>query len=168
MFENAIRLRCLHVALLLLVLLLCQSCGPSKAQIEARRAELESEKQAAIQQVKRIVNQPVKQLTRTDDMEVSTYRPGWFHDGALKPNFNNVDVRTTRETPYDKHQYVTSDLNAGVVFLGQELEFNAQIKYFYADRSLPKKKLSDEEMTEINQLYRVIGRCEKELAELQK
>jgi hypothetical protein len=59
-------------------------------------------------------------------------------------------------------------LNPGVVFLGQEVEFNAATKYFYTDRTLPKKKLSEEEMFEINRLYRIIGRCEQQIAELQK
>ena len=160
-FENIIRF-----PLFLLFLVFCQSCGLSKAQIEARRAELESEKQAAIQKVQSIVNQPVTPLRRTEDMRVSTYRPGWFHDGAATPDFNNIDVRTTRETPYDRSQYVTSDLNPGVVFLGRELEFNSMTKYFYVDRSLPKKKLSDDEMLEINRLYRIIGSCERQLAKL--
>ena len=101
-------------------------------------------------------------------MRVSTYRPGWFHDGAIKPDFNNVDVRASRETSYDKNQYVTSDLNPGVVFLAAELEFNPMTKYFYTDRSLPKKKLPEAKMLEINRLYRIIGRCEQELAKLKK
>ena len=101
-------------------------------------------------------------------MQVSTYRPGWFHEGAIKPNFNTVDVRATRETPYDPRPYVTSDLNPGVVFIGSQLEFNPMTKYFYTDRSLPKKKLSEAEMIEINRLYRTIGRCEQQLAELRQ
>jgi hypothetical protein len=68
---------------------------------------------------------------------------------------------------YDKYGYVNSDLNPGVVFIGQDLEFNSMTKYFYTDRSVPKKKLTEPEMLEINRLYRIIGRCEKELAQLQ-
>jgi hypothetical protein len=37
-------------------------------------------------------------------------------------------------------------------------------KFFYLDRSLPKKKLTNEEMVEINRLYRIIGRCDNELS----
>lgn len=44
------------------------------------------------------------------------------------------------------------------MFIGSELEFNKMTKYFYVDRTLPKKRLSDAEMVEINSLYRVIGR----------
>ncbi len=43
------------------------------------------------------------------------------------------------------------------------MEFNSQTKYFYADYTLPKKKLTEAEMVEINRLYRIIGQCEKKL-----
>jgi hypothetical protein len=135
---------------------------------QAQRAVLEAQMKNAIQEVQRIVNQPVTRLARTPEMKVATFRPGWFHEGAAKPDFNSVDVRATREVPYDQHQYVTSDINPGVVFVGRELEFNSMTKYFYTDRSVPKKKLSETEMLEINRLYRVIGRCEQELAKLPK
>jgi hypothetical protein len=39
-------------------------------------------------------------------------------------------------------------------------------KYFYNDFTVPKKKLTEAEMLEINQLCRVIGSCEKQLNEL--
>ena len=68
----------------------------------------------------------------------------------------------------DQAGYVTSDLNPGVVFIGSQLEFNSMTKYFYVDRTLPKRKLSEAEMLEINRLYRVIGRCEQQLAALLK
>jgi hypothetical protein len=146
---------------------LCQACS-HRAETAAKKAALESEMDAAVTEVQRIVNQPVTSLARNEGMQVATYQPGWFHEGASKPNFNTVDVRTTRETPYDQHQYVTSDLNPDIVFIGSELEFNPMTKYFYTDRSLPKKKLSEADMIEINRLYRIIGRCETQLAELQK
>jgi hypothetical protein len=130
-------------------------------------ADLEAEMNDAVSQVKQIVNQPVTSLPRTPDMQVATYRPGWFHPGAEKPDFNTVDVRTTQMGDYDQHEYVTSDLNPDVVYLGHELEFNPMTKYFYTDRLAPKKKLTEEEMLEINQLYRVIGKCEQQLDEIQ-
>ena len=49
---------------------------------------------------------------------------------------------------------------------GRELEFNAMTKYFYVDRTLPKKRLTEAEMLEINRLYRVIGSTEQKLAQL--
>lgn len=130
-------------------------------------AGIKSQMDAAMARIREIVNQPVTSLPRTPDMQVATYSPGWFHPGAETPDFNTVDVRTTQMFPYDGHQYVTSDLNPDVVFIGSELEFNPMTKYFYTDRSVPKKKLTEEEMLEINQLYRVIGKCEQRLDRLQ-
>jgi hypothetical protein len=120
----------------------------------------------AIARVRQLVNQPVVRLVRVPSMSVTIYSPGWFHEGAQKPDFNNVDVRASQEQIYDQHPYVTSDLNPGVVFNGSQLEFNANTKYFYTDRSLPKKKLTEPEMLEINRLYRIIGQCEQKLTEL--
>ena len=130
-------------------------------------AEVKSQMEDAEAQVREIVNQPVTSLPRTSDMQVSTYSPGWFHPGAEKPDFDTVDVRTTQTSPYDEQQYVTSDLNPDVVFIGPELEFNSMTKYFYTDRTVPKKKLTEEEMLEINRLYRIIGKCERQLDDLQ-
>src|ERR1039457_4737739 len=93
---------------------------------------------AAIQQVQRSVNQPVARYAHTAGMRVSTYKPGWFHEGASKPDFNNVDVRATQETIYDQHDYVTSDLNPGVVFVVRQLEFNAMTTHSCLHRFPPK------------------------------
>jgi len=148
---------------------LCQFCfaQQSAAAKQAQRPALEAEWKNAVQAVQRIVNQPVTRLPRTAEMRVATFSPGWFHDGAIKPDFNNVDVRKTQETKYEKHEYVTSDLNPGVVFIGKELEFNSMTKAFYLDPTLPKKKLSEANMLEINRLYRIIGRCEQQLGNVQ-
>ena len=100
-------------------------------------------------------------------MKVSEFSQGWFHEGATKPHFRTVDIRKTQEFPYDQSPYVTSDLNPGVVFVGRQLEFNAMTKYFYADRSVPKKRLTEAEMLEVNRLYHIIGRCEAQLNELE-
>ena len=127
----------------------------------------QAEMEAAIHQVEKIVNQTVLAYRRTPGMRVSESSPGWFHEGAIKPNFNAVDVRATQETPYATKEYVTSDLNPNIVFIGRQLEFNSMTKYFYTNRSLPKKKLTQAEMEEINRLYRIIGRCEQQLAQKQ-
>ena len=121
----------------------------------------------AISQVKEIVNQLVTAVPRTPDMQVSTYHPGWFDPGAEEPDFSSADVRTTQKFIYDQYEYVTSDLNPGVVFISHELEFNELTKYFYTDRTVPKKRLTEDEMLEINRLYRVIGKCEQQLDDLQ-
>lgn len=122
--------------------------GIGRANAEATRTE---------QQVVEIVNQPITHLPRSGSFTV--FSPGWFHAGATRPDFNNVDIRTTQERPYEGH--VTSDLNPTEMFIGSELEFNAMTKYFYTNRTLPKKRLSDTEMVEINGLYRVIGHDEQ-------
>lgn len=122
--------------------------GIGKANAEATRTE---------QKVVEIVNQPITHLPRSGSFTV--FSPGWFHAGATKPDFDNVDIRTTRELTYEG--YVTSDLNPAEMFIGRELEFNAMTKYFYTDRALPKKRLSETEMVEINGLYRVIGHDEQ-------
>src|SRR5262245_43513571 len=84
------------VALILALIGLSQSCSATAA----KRASLESEMNEAMDQVREIVNQPVNPLRRTPEMQVSTYKPGWFHDGASKPAFIAIDVRRTQDTSY--------------------------------------------------------------------
>jgi hypothetical protein len=157
-----------HVFLLALLLFLSGAMSVGAASRDEQIAAVKSQMNDAIFKVQDIVNQPVKQLKRTSNMvNVGFFSPGWFHQGATKPDFNTADVRARQEFPYEQYQYVTSDLNPGVVFLGNELEFNSRTKYFYTDRSVPKKKLTEAEMLEINQLYRIIGHCEQQLDELQ-
>jgi hypothetical protein len=130
--------------------------------------EIKSELADAIARVQQIVNQPVTALPRTPDMESEMFTyPYWFHEGAIKPDFGNVDVRTTQEFTYANQKYVVSQLNPNVVYLGSELEFNSMTKYFYTDRSVPKKKLNQLEMLEINRLYDIIGQDRERLARLQ-
>jgi hypothetical protein len=158
---------CLKTASVFLLLLLSSATFAAAASTDDQIAALKAQKDQAVASVQQIVNQPVTHLKQTPDMSVSVYSPGWFHEGANTPDFNNVDVRKTQELTYQGKQYVSSDLNPGEVFLGDELEFNSMTKYFYTDRSLPKKKLTEAEMLQINDLYRVIGRCNKQLEELQ-
>jgi len=115
-----------------------------------------AESARATARVIEIVNQPVTHLRLSGP--VAMFSPGWFHAGAQKPDFDTVDIRATQELLYSGASHVSSDLNPTEMFIGGELEFNAMTKYFYADRTLPKHRLSDSEMDEINGLYRVIGR----------
>jgi hypothetical protein len=142
-----------HIALVFVLALFCQACAESAASVPAQRANIASEMTEAMEKVAAIVNQRVEPILQTANMNVSTYHPGWFHDGASKPNFNTVDVRKTQDLQYGKYEYVTSDLNPGIVFRGSDVEFNGMLKYFYTDRHLPKKKLTEEEMLEINRLF---------------
>ena len=125
---------------------------PDSGHLQARAAEART-------RVIAIVNQPVAPLPRRTTAR--EYSPGWFHEGALKPDFSKVDVRTTQEFPYENEEYVTSNLNPSAMFPGRQLEFNSMTKLFYVDRTLPKKRLSEPQMIEINRLYRDIGRAER-------
>jgi hypothetical protein len=129
--------------------------------------DIRSELADAIARVKEIVNQPVEGLPRKPGMTVATASPGWFRPGAPKPDFNRVDIRNTQVFPYERYEYVTSDPNPDIVYSGPELEYNPMTKYFYMDWSVPKKKLNESEMLEVNRLYRIIGQDERRLAGLQ-
>jgi len=133
---------------------------------EGRLVAVELELTNAWQRVLQIVNRPARAYARPRHTQVFIFNEGWFHEGAMRPDFNNVDVRSHQDLVYAKYEYVSSPLNPGVVFLGRDLEFNSMTKYFYTNRSLPKCRLSEAEMAEINQLYRVIGRCEDEILQL--
>jgi hypothetical protein len=137
------------------------------ASTEDEIVALKAQKSDAIFKVQDIVNQPVTHLKRTPGMVGVAEYDFWFDPGAITPDFDHVDVRTSQDLQYQSYQYVTSPQNPGEVFLGSELEFNAQTKYFYTDRSLPKKKLTETEMEEINQLYRIIGHCNDQLYDLE-
>jgi hypothetical protein len=157
-----IKLICMVLPMLLLVPALAGA-----ASTEDEIAALKAQKNNAIFKVQDIVNQPVTHLKRTPGMVGVAEYDFWFDPGAITPDFDHVDVRTTQNLQYQSYQYVTSPQNPGEVFLGSELEFNAQTKYFYTDRSLPKKKLTEAEMEEINQLYRIIGHCNDQLYDLE-
>jgi len=128
-------------------------------------AALQVEQEQAIEQVVAIVNQPIPRFPRRSWAPI--FKGGWFHPGATAPDFDTVDIRKTQEFPYAKQDYVTSTANQKEIFYGPGLEFNAMTKYFYTDRTVPKKRLSEAEMVRINALYRVIGRDEKALAALE-
>jgi hypothetical protein len=117
-------------------------------------------------QVETIVNQPVTAYRYESDYPMGIYSPGWFHPGAMTPDFNNVDVRQSQQLIYT-NEWVSSDLTPNMMFRGSDLEFNAMTKLFYTNRSLPKKKLTEAEMLEINSLYRTIGHCQDEIGQLQ-
>jgi hypothetical protein len=158
-----------RISLLISVCLSALCCAARAAAQPATTTAIDTnavkaEMDSAIHQVEKIVNQTVPAYRRAPGMHWSEFHPGWFHEGANKPDFNHIDVRTTRETSgYEQHEYCTSDLNPGLVWKGTDLEFNASTKYFYTNRTFPKKKLTEAEMVEINRLYRIIGKCEQQL-----
>jgi hypothetical protein len=134
----------------------------SPETIDALQLELTN----AWHQVETIVCQPVPAFRRDEGYRVSEYSPGWFHPGAMTPDFNTVDVRKSQELIYTA-QWVSSDITPTMMFRGRDLEFNSMTKLFYTNRSLPKKRLSEAEMLKINSLYRTIGHCQSEIARLQ-
>ena len=138
----------------------------SSLDTQSQIAQVSADIEKAIERVVAIVNQPVAHIARDPAISVQIYSPGWFHPGANKPDFNHVDIRKTQELTYAPYPFVSSDLNPTEMFQGSQLEFNANTKYFYTDRTMPKKKLTEAEMLEINKLYRVIGEGEAKLAEL--
>ncbi|HEX3628035.1 MAG TPA: hypothetical protein VH280_21705 [Verrucomicrobiae bacterium] len=138
------------------------SAQSTNDQIAALQLQLTN----AWHQVEAIVNQPVPTYKRDDSYQISIYSPGWFHPGAMTPDFNRVDVRKSQEFNY-KSQWVSSDVTPTMMFRGSDLEFNAMTKLFYTNRDLPKKRLTEADMLQINSLYRTIGHCQSEIDRLQ-
>lgn len=134
-----------------------QVAAVQQAPSAAEPAGIRTERDVAVEAVKRIVNQPVEALPRRSGVRLGFFSPGWFHAGAVRPDFATVDVRKSQAFPYDKWEFVTSDITPSVMFRSSDLEFNTMTKYFYVDRSRPKKRLTEEEMLEVNRLYRIIG-----------
>ena len=140
--------------------------APIKAQQIGSSDLIAKEMESAVARVKEIVNQPVTKVPMGPSEGAALFKPGWFHSGALVPDFDHVDIRATQECAmYARWPYVTSDINPGIKFIGSELEFNSMTKFFYTDRSVPKKKLTESEMLEVNDLYRCIGKCLREMKE---
>jgi hypothetical protein len=111
----------------------------------------------AMEQIRKIVNKPARAYPRQPDVSIWVYRPAWFHEGALVPDFGTVDVRQTQTFDYGAHEWVSSDVNPTQMWRGEDLEFNSMTKYFYTDRNLPKRRLTEAEMLEINRLCRIVA-----------
>ena len=151
----------------LLALMNLGSALPAVAESRTDQiATLKKEKDDAFFRIQDIVNQPVTHLKRTPDMVVKNFTDWGQHD-FITPDYDTVDVRRSQQNMFDGYQYVTCDLNPGEAFIGNELEFNEMTKIFYNDFTVPKKKLTEAEMLEINQLCRVIGNCSRQLDELE-
>jgi len=132
-----------------------------------RSKALQTLRKRALDGVNAIVNQPVASVPLTRELQAAAFGPPWFHPGASMPDFDHVDVRKTQETAqYAKWEYIRSDVCPGLAFHGADVEFNSNTKYFYQDRTLPKKLLTEAEMVEINRLYRIIGKCNAVLGPL--
>jgi hypothetical protein len=133
---------------------------------DARLKKLVARRKAAMDRVYAIVNQPVDSVPLTPDLNAANF-PFWFHAGALMPDFDHADLRKERDVSnYAKWEWISSGSCPGLAFRGSDVEFNPQTKYFYRDRSLPKKLLTDAELEEITRLYRIIGKCNAEVGPL--
>lgn len=126
------------------------------ASIRLKRARTED-------RVRALVNQPPPSLPRTVRMRVQTNAGAWYPETATAPDYANVDVRATQQKNYDGKGYLATAAAPGVVYLGDELEFNPLLNYYYVDRTLPKKKLTSAEMEQINALFREIAECDQQL-----
>jgi hypothetical protein len=132
---------------------------PPSANIAKAKQELD----AAVERVVAIINQPVPSMARTAEMNAS----GWTFDAdAIRPDFGSTDIRQTQETYYAQSKYITFEGHPELAWYGDDVEFNRMTKYFYRDRTVPKKKLTEEEMLEVNSLYRKIAKAELRLAQL--
>jgi hypothetical protein len=138
------------------------STNSAAAPGERTPADIQAEIDASDARVREIVNQPVGPVAAPPGSRVGRFAR-WFGGDAVKPDFNTVDVSKTQEFPYAVFDYVSSDLDRSVAFPTSELESNAMTKYFYTDLAVPKKKLTEDEMDEINRLYKIIGKDEAEL-----
>ena len=160
------------IAAFLICLLLTSAAvaaDPPAPSLEEQMAAVHADEDAAIEQVVKIVNQPVTHMKRNNTTTpgmFTEFTPGWFSEGAETPDFKTVDVRKTQQLPYAGIPYVSTVLNPTEMFVGAELEYNPMTKYFYTDRKLPKKRLTPAEMLEINRLYRVIAADQQQLADL--
>jgi hypothetical protein len=138
--------------------------GPTPApEIGAQIAIWKKKLDAAVASAVEIINQPVPSVPKPQGKRLVT---GYFHDGATRPMFNLVDIRATQEGMFDAEEYIAWQGQPDLMWVGKDTEFNAMTKYFYVDRSLPKKKLTEDEMVEVNRLYRIIAQCEDQLHRL--
>jgi hypothetical protein len=139
-----------------------QQALQAAVSVDAVKAQLKD----AVDHVNEIVNQPVPFVPRTRENwdQCAWFADAWFHPGAITPDFANVDVRKTQETKnYESQPYASSNFTPDRAFIASDIEFNPMTKFFYLDRSLPKKKLTEDEMIEINRLYRIIAKCSAQL-----
>lgn len=112
----------------------------------------------AIQRVQAIVNQVPPAVSKPTGAESWNYG---FHPGATKPDFDSTDIVSGRELW--PHDYIDMQGSPNVYYRGTDCEFNSQTKFFYTNRAVPKKRLTDVEYQELVRLYRFLGKCQRDL-----
>ena len=113
---------------------------------------------AAVKRIQTIVNQVPPAVPKPPGTESWNYG---FHPGATKPDFDNTDIVSGRELW--PHDFIDMQGSPNVYYHGPDCEFNSQTKFFYTNRELPKKRLTELEIAELVRLYRFLGRCQREL-----
>ena len=132
------------------------------AAIQAQGMAAHTEMDAAMERVRGIVNQTPPTVPRPPP-DAESYHYG-FHPGAITPDFAHADLFSTRELW--KGDYVNMDTAPGIYYRSADCEFNPQTKFFYTNRDVPKKKLTDAEIAEVVRLYRAIAADQLVLAAL--
>ena len=123
------------------------------AAIQAQGAAARTEMDAAMGRVRGIVNQTPPTVPKPPP-NAESYHYG-FHPGALTPDFAHADLYSTRELW--KGDFVNMDAAPGVFYRSADCEFNPQTKFFYTNRDVPKKRLTNAEIVEVVRLYRAIA-----------
>lgn len=140
------------------------STADARAQLgHLEIAALRLKRARAEDRIRAIVNQPAPIQVRTTRMRVQTTHGAWYPEAASAPDFAVADARATQQKNYDGKGYLAAAADPGAVYLGDDIEYNPVLSYYYADRTIPKKKLRPEEMEEINALFRSIAECDRQL-----
>ena len=129
--------------------------SPGAPEPPATRGDLD----AAVARIRAIVNQVPAPVIKPRGAESWT---SGFHPGAIQPDFDHVDLLRERQV-LSTQPYMEMQGAPNVFYRGDDCEFNPQTKFFYTNRELPKKKLSDAEYGELTRLYRFVGKCERDL-----
>jgi hypothetical protein len=129
--------------------------GPMPTSLSEARRKLET----ALANAREIINQPVPSVPVTPQMLKNSeqHLDGWMYLPAQTPAFMFAHVEDTQALDTWGAEWVTCNLTPGLAFRAKDLETNAQTRFFYMDLTLPKKRLSAEEMAQLDVIYHQIG-----------
>jgi hypothetical protein len=129
--------------------------GPMPTSVSEARRKLET----ALASAREIINQPVQGTPVTPQMllKAEQHLDGWDYLPAQTPNFIEAHIEDTQWVDSAGTEWVTCNLTPGLAFPLKNLETNAQTRFFYTDLTLPKKRLTAEEMAQLDVIYHQIG-----------
>jgi hypothetical protein len=130
--------------------------GPMPTSVSEARRKLET----ALASAREIINQPVQGTPVTPQMlkqSAEQHLAGWDYLPAQTPNFIDAHIEDTQWLDTLGADWVTCNLTPGLAFRAKDLETNVQTRFFYTDLTLPKKRLSAEEMAQLDVIYHQIG-----------